>query len=78
MEHHFCNCGLYYKHITIINYDSSIINKFAASLTDVARVVIYNHHMFTVHATDYSTAVLAPKMCSIPCILDFYEVDTEI
>jgi hypothetical protein len=43
--------GLYYKHITIVNYNSSIINKFAASLTDDPRVVIYDRHMFIVQAT---------------------------
>ncbi len=39
-------CGLYYKHITIVNYDSSIVIKFGASLIVDARVIIYNHHMF--------------------------------
>jgi hypothetical protein len=43
--------GLYYKHITIVNYDSRVINKFGASLTDDARVIIYDHHMFIVQAT---------------------------
>ncbi len=43
--------GLYYKPITIINDDSSIINKLEISLTDDARVVIYDHHMFIVQAT---------------------------
>ena len=43
--------GLYYKHIMIINNDSSIINKFEASLTDDARVVIYDRHVFIVQAT---------------------------
>jgi hypothetical protein len=43
--------GLYYKHITIVNYDSSVVNKFGASLTDDARVVIYDCHMFIVQAT---------------------------
>jgi hypothetical protein len=37
----------------IVNYDSSIVNKFGASLTDNARVVIYNRHMFIVQATSY-------------------------
>ncbi len=46
----FTFCGLYYKHIMIINDDTSIINKFEASLTDEARVVIYDHHMFIVQA----------------------------
>jgi hypothetical protein len=35
----------------IVNYDSSIINKFGASLTDDTRVVIYDWDMFTVQAT---------------------------
>ncbi len=48
-KHH---CGLYYKHITIVDYNSSIVNKLGPSLTHDARVVIYNHHVFIVHATD--------------------------
>jgi len=45
------NSGLYYKHITIVNDDTSVINKFKASLTDDARVIIYDCHMFIVQAT---------------------------
>jgi hypothetical protein len=45
------SCGRYYKPITIINDDSSIVNKLEPSLTDDARVIIYNHHMFIVQAT---------------------------
>jgi hypothetical protein len=44
-------CGLYYNPITIINDDSSIINKLETSLIDDARVVIYDRHMFIVQAT---------------------------
>ncbi len=44
-------CGLYYKPITIVNDESSIINKLEASLTDDARVIIYDCHMFMVEAT---------------------------
>jgi hypothetical protein len=43
--------GLYYKHTRIIHNDSSIVNKLGASLTDDARVVIYDHHMFIVQPT---------------------------
>jgi hypothetical protein len=43
--------GLYYKPMTIVNDDSRVINKLEASLTDEARVIIYNHHMFIVQAT---------------------------
>jgi hypothetical protein len=41
-------CGLYYKHVTIVNDTSSGINKLKASLNDAARGVIYEHHMFIV------------------------------
>ncbi len=37
--------------MTIVNDDSSIINKLGASLTDDARVVIYDGDMFIVQAT---------------------------
>jgi hypothetical protein len=47
-------CGLYYKHMTIINDESSIVNKLGASLTDDARVIIYDCHMFIVQAADHS------------------------
>jgi hypothetical protein len=40
--------GLYCNHLRNINYDSSIINKFGASITDDTRVVIYEHHMLIV------------------------------
>ena len=40
-------CGLYYKHVTIVNYTSSGINKLKALLNDDARVII---HMFIVQA----------------------------
>ncbi len=35
---------LYFKYITIVNDDSSIVDKFEASLTDDARVIIYDRH----------------------------------
>ncbi len=37
--------------MTIVNDDPRVINKLVASLTDDARVVIYNRHMFIVQAT---------------------------
>jgi hypothetical protein len=45
-------CGLYYKHTMIMNNDSSIVNKFEASFTEDARVIIYNHHMFVIQVTE--------------------------
>jgi hypothetical protein len=44
-------CGLFYKDITITHDDSSDVNKFGASLTDAARVIMYDRHMFIVQAT---------------------------
>jgi hypothetical protein len=43
--------GLYYKPIRIVNDDSCIVNELESSLTDYARVIIYNHHMLIVQAT---------------------------
>jgi tRNA threonylcarbamoyladenosine modification (KEOPS) complex Cgi121 subunit len=50
--------GPYYKSMTIVNDDSRVINKLKTSLSDDARVVIYNRHMFIVQATE----LLALKM----------------
>ncbi len=38
----------------IVNDDSRAINKLEVSLTDDARVVIYDHHMFIVQATGFT------------------------
>jgi len=35
----------------IVNYASSILNKLGALLTDNARIVIYDCHVFIVQAT---------------------------
>ncbi len=43
--------GLYYKPMTIVNDDSWVITKLETSLTDNARVIIYNRRMFIVQAT---------------------------
>jgi hypothetical protein len=43
--------GLYYKPMTIVNDDSRVINKLETPLTDDARVIIYDRHMFIVLAT---------------------------
>ncbi len=41
--------------MTIINDDSRIINKLEASLTDDARVIIYDCHMFIVQTTGWKS-----------------------
>ncbi len=43
--------GLYYKPMMIENDDSWVVNNLETSLNDDARVVIYDRHMFIVHAT---------------------------
>ncbi len=43
--------GLYYKPMTIINDNSRVVNKLEASLTDDARVVIYDRDMFIIQGT---------------------------
>ncbi len=45
-------CGLYFKHVTIVNDDSRVVNKLDASFTDDARVVIYDRNMFIIQATN--------------------------
>jgi hypothetical protein len=42
--------GLYYKHVTIVNYAFSGVNEVKASLNDDARVIIYDRHMLIVQA----------------------------
>jgi nanoRNase/pAp phosphatase (c-di-AMP/oligoRNAs hydrolase) len=51
----FNTSGLYYEPNMILDYDSRIVNKLETSLIDDARVIIYDHHMFTVEATGDST-----------------------
>ncbi len=53
-------CGLYYKHMLIVNYASSIINKLKALLTDNAGVIIYDNHVFIVQATGYVCQTVWP------------------
>jgi hypothetical protein len=40
--------------MAIVNDDARIVNKIDASLTDDARFVIYDRHMFIVQATGVS------------------------
>jgi len=45
----------------IVNDDSTVVNKLEASLTDDARVVIYDRHMFIVQAT--GVELLKTRLC---------------
>jgi hypothetical protein len=49
---------LYYKLITIVNDNSSIVNKLETLLFDDARVVIFDRHMFIVQTTGPSVMKL--------------------
>ncbi len=44
------SCGLYYKHLMIVNDDSSIISWWSFKLIDDPRVVIYDRHRFIILA----------------------------
>jgi hypothetical protein len=52
--------GQYYKHITIVNDDSSVIIKGHSSLMDDAIVIIYDHNMFIILATGGDQLMGAP------------------
>jgi hypothetical protein len=43
--------------MTIVNYTSSVVNKLEALLTDNARVIIYDRHVFIVQVTGYISVV---------------------
>jgi hypothetical protein len=57
--HNIGPCGLYYKHMTIVNDDSSIISKWSSNRIGNARVVIYNCNMFIIQANGCKTIFLA-------------------
>ncbi len=62
--------GPFYKDITIVNDDSRIINKLETSLTDDARVIIYDHHMFIVQATGECVHIkLMAECCLWRCFI---------
>ncbi len=42
---------MYYKHVTIVNYDSSNTSKWSFKLIDDASVVIYNCNVFIIQVS---------------------------
>ncbi len=48
-------CGLYYKHVTIVNDDSSVVSKRSLKLIDDPSVVIYDQYRFIIQATEWAT-----------------------
>ncbi len=63
---------MYYKPMTIINDDSRVVNKLETSLNNDTRVIIYDRHMFIVHATAKNIDGI------INLILSYYLVDEYI
>ena len=47
---------MYYKHVTIVNDDCSVISKLSFKLIDDPRVVIYDCHKFIIQATGVKAA----------------------
>ncbi len=50
--------------MTIVNDYSRVIKKLEASPTDDARVIIYDHHIFIVQATELKQGYLKLKKVS--------------
>ncbi len=53
IKHHCCD--LYYKHVMIVNDDSSILSKWSFKLNDDPRAVIYDCHKFIIQATAHES-----------------------
>jgi hypothetical protein len=47
------SCGLYYKQVSIVNDDSSVISKWIFKLSDDPWVFIYDRDRFIIQATDF-------------------------
>jgi hypothetical protein len=52
--------------MTIIIDDSKIDNKLETSLTENARVIIYDRHMFIVLATGVNALIISPLVTEAP------------
>ena len=61
--------GLFYKHMTIINENSRVVNKLEASITDNPRVIIYNRHRFIIQAIVHQRHINQPLRLSDMTIL---------
>ena len=48
--------GLYYKHVMIVNDNSSVVSKWSFKLIDGPRVVIYDRHRFIIQAAGYTSS----------------------
>ncbi len=61
--HYVDTSGLYYKPITIVIDDSSIVNKLETSVIDNARVVIYDRHVFIIQSTGVDKVCFTLSVC---------------
>ncbi len=76
-------CGLYYKHVSIVNDDSSVVSKWSFKLIDDPRVVIYSCHRFIIQATEKVVVpvCLSCKEAAVPAghkvlmVVDLYFTD---
>jgi len=60
---------MYYVPMTIVNEDSRVIAKLETLLTDDARVIIYDRHMFIVQATGWikKSVLYWTQVCQVLC-----------
>ncbi len=75
-------CALYYKHMTIVNDDSSIVSEQSFQLVDDARGVIYDHRMFIIQATEFplfeDSAIFVASNLTKLCIKMIYLNDFQV
>jgi hypothetical protein len=62
----------------ILKDDTSIVNKFEASLTEDIRVVIYDWHMIIVQATEFMQILSSSHNCYLLTCGPFYKSVTII
>ncbi len=65
--------------MTIVNDDSKVVNKLEASLTDDARVIIYDRHMFIVLTEEKQSSLQGSSLSYLFSIwtLDIIQKDSE-
>jgi hypothetical protein len=64
-------CGLYFKHVTIINDNSSAVSKWSFKLIDDPRVIIYDHHRLIIQATELISDI---PLLPLLWVVDIYRI----
>jgi hypothetical protein len=67
--------GLNYKHLMIVNDDSSIVIKWSSKLINAARGVIYDRHMFLVQATELVLSFQSVAIASTNVLMSNTDID---